>query len=126
MQAEPSEPTFTPAADVIEVYKDGSGETVVARAGEPMIWTRALMLGLVEGEAPNGFWEYASGVWEHHPRLPGETDEELFARLAGPPIDPAMLDTLHGVDVPPGDLAADLAQPRTIKRPRAKRHASDR
>ena len=46
------EPTFTPAADVIEAYTDGSGHGIVARAGEPMSWTRAQMLGLVEGEAP--------------------------------------------------------------------------
>ena len=47
-----NEPTFTPTADVIEAYTDGSGSVVVARAGVPMPWARARMLGLVEGDAP--------------------------------------------------------------------------
>jgi hypothetical protein len=45
-----TEPTFTPATDVIEVYKDGSGSVVVAKAGQPMTYTRAQMLGIMRDD----------------------------------------------------------------------------
>ena len=45
------EPTYTPTEDVYEVYKDGSGRALVAKAGVPMPWSRAHALGLVKVEA---------------------------------------------------------------------------
>jgi len=44
------ERTFTPAADVTEALNNGRGAVVVARAGEPIPWTRAQALGLIDGD----------------------------------------------------------------------------
>jgi len=120
-----TEPTYTPADDIYEPYSDGSGLALIAPAGVPMPYTRAVMLGLV----PEQWHRYADGVWESGPLLPGETNEEAMARVTA---------TLRGVDVPPGDLAASLASPGSILndeirdtqgtvvlRAKGKRHAPD-
>ncbi len=49
-----SEPTYTPTKDIHEEKKDGSGSVLVASAGKPMTWARALMLGLVKTDEPRG------------------------------------------------------------------------
>ncbi len=44
--------TYTPEVDITEPYNDGSGIKVLFKAGQPIEWATAHMLGLVSTEQP--------------------------------------------------------------------------
>lgn len=88
--------TFTPAENIVEPYTDGSGWKVVAEAGKPIPWDRVEQLGILDAEGK--------------PRIKGMIQEP-----EAPALNEADLATLQGVDVRPGDLAADLASPGSIR-----------